>query len=113
TLNPDDQEYLRNWFSEQALCDLDRIASAILTLPVSATVKDLMRLALSNILRSVSWQKDDDLRVRKQVKPDADIDPISEFLEELQRSVKAVLSLRYYQRTAPVGTFDIQEGDAR
>ena len=72
-----------------------------------------MRLALSNIIRSVSWQKGDDLRVRKEVRPDADIDPIGEFLEELQRSAKAILALLYHQQAQPVGTFDIQEGDAR
>ncbi|HXF93552.1 MAG TPA: hypothetical protein VNK46_12400 [Nitrospiraceae bacterium] len=113
TLLPEDQEYLKGWFSEQVLCDLDRIATAILSLPVSVTVRDLMRLSLSNILRSVSWQKDDDLRVRKEVRPDADIDPINEFLEELRRSINAVLSLLYYNQDSSLGTFDIREGDAR
>lgn len=113
TLTPDDQEYLKGWFSEQVLSDLDRIASAILALPVSNTVQNLMRLSLSNIIRSVSWQKDDDLRVRKEVRLEADIDPINEFLEELLRSVKAILSLLYYNRDTAIGTFDIQAGDAR
>ncbi|HSH79786.1 MAG TPA: hypothetical protein VLA19_14775, partial [Herpetosiphonaceae bacterium] len=95
------------------LYDLDLIATAIQALPISTTVRNLMRLSLSNIIRSVSWQKDDDLRVRKEVRPDADIDPINEFLEELQRSVKVVLSFLYHNSPTSLGTFHIQEGDAR
>jgi site-specific DNA-methyltransferase (cytosine-N4-specific) len=72
-----------------------------------------MRLSLSNVLRSVSWQKDADLRVRKEINLDVDIDPISVFLKELHRSAKAVLSLLYYNRHIPIGTFEILEGDAR
>lgn len=113
TLLPEDQTYLRGWFSEQVLYDLDRIASAIHALPVALTVRDLLRLALSNIIRKVSWQKNDDLRVRKELRPEADIDPINEFLEELRRSVKAVLALLYYNRDTPLGTFHLQNGDAR
>jgi DNA modification methylase len=108
-----DQEYLRNWFSEHVLSGLDRIATAINTIPMTPTVRDLMKLSLSNIIRRVSWQKEDDLRVRKKMKDEANIDPVGEFLEELQHSVKGVLSLLYYDQGTPIGTFDIQEGDAR
>ena len=79
-------------------------------MPVSTLVENLMRLALSNIIRSVSWQKGDDLRVRKEVRPDADIDPIGEFLEELQRSAKAILALLYHQQAQPVGAFQHSGG---
>lgn len=112
-LPEDDQSYLRNWFSEQVLNELDRIASVIRVLPTSSTIRDLMRVSLSNIIRSVSWQKDDDLRVRKEIRLDADIDPIREFLEELHRSVKTILSFLYYNQEKSLGTFDIQDGDAR
>jgi DNA modification methylase len=113
TLPVADQTYLKTWFSEQVLKDLDQIASAILTLPHSPEICDLMRVSLSNIIRSVSWQKDDDLRVRKEVRTDVDIDPIREFLEELYRSVKTILALLYYNQDKLAGTFDIQDGDAR
>jgi DNA modification methylase len=112
TLPTEDQSYLSNWFSEQVLADLDRIATTIGSLSFSVAVQDFMRLALSNIIRNVSWQKEDDLRVRKEERPEADIDPISEFLEELQRSAKAVLAILYFNRDMPIGTFDIQEGNA-
>ena len=35
-----------------------------------------MLLSLSNVIRSVSWQKNDDLRVRKELRLDVEIDPI-------------------------------------
>lgn len=106
-----DQEYLSSWFSEQVLQDLDEIARAIQK--TDEQVRDFFRLCLSNILRSVSWQKDDDLRVRKEVRPEAEIDPIREFLEEMGRSVRMVLAFLYHNKGHALGSFEITEGDAR
>lgn len=107
-----DQDYLRAWFSEQVLLDLDRIASTVTAQP-PGPVRDLLWLALSNILRSVSWQKNDDLRIRKEVRLDVEIDPVREFLEELGRSVRAVLALQYQLAGTQIGAFSISEVDAR
>ncbi len=106
-----DQEYLSAWFSEQVLQDLDEVARAIQQ--SDQRVRDFFWLCLSNIIRSVSWQKDDDLRVRKELRPEADIDPIREFLEELGRSVRVVLAFLYHNRETKFGPFNIVEGDAR
>ena len=112
TLTQEDQTYLRGWFSEQVLFDLDQISTLIQRVS-SKPIRDFFRLALSNILRGVSWQKEDDLRVRKEVRLDAEIDPIREFLEEIGRSVRTVLAFLYENRELKVGTFDVQQGDAR
>jgi hypothetical protein len=106
-----DQEYLSAWFSEQVLQDLDEVARAVHQ--TDAQVRDFFRLCLSNILRSVSWQKDEDLRVRKDVRPDAEIDPIREFLEEMGRSVRVVLAFLHHNKGNALGSFEISEGDAR
>ncbi|MBV9761916.1 MAG: hypothetical protein JO340_15245 [Acidobacteriaceae bacterium] len=106
-----DQEYLSAWFSEQVLQDLDEVARAIQQ--SNEQLRDFFWLCLSNIVRSVSWQKDDDLRVRKELRLDAEIDPIREFLEELGRSVRVVLAFLYQNRETSLGSFDIAEGDAR
>jgi site-specific DNA-methyltransferase (cytosine-N4-specific) len=106
-----DQEYLSAWFSDQVLQDLDEVATAIQA--SGDLVRDFFGLCLSNIIRSVSWQKDDDLRVRKELRPDAEIDPIREFLEELGRSVRVVLAFLYHNKETSLGAFDIAEGDAR
>lgn len=107
-----DQQYLSSWFSKHALAELDDISQAIAVVDDPDT-RDLMRIALSNILRSVSWQKDDDLRVRKEIFPDAEIDPKKEFLEELERSTRAVLAFLYQNGSAGKGMFKITQGDAR
>lgn len=106
-----DQEYLSAWFSDQVLQDLDEVSRAIQQADVQ--VRDFFRLCLSNILRNVSWQKDEDLRVRKEVRPEAEIDPIREFLEEMGRSVRMVLAFLHHNKENALGSFEIAEGDAR
>jgi len=111
SLAQEDQEYLSGWFSEQVLQDLDDVARAIQL--SDGRVRDFFWLCLSNIIRSVSWQKDDDLRVRREVRLDAEIDPVREFLEELGRSVRVVLAFLHHNQGTRFGSFDIAEGDAR
>ena len=65
-----DQEYLAGWFSEQVLEDLDEVAQAIQA--SDKQVRDLFWICLSNIIRSVSWQKKDDLRTRKELRLDVE-----------------------------------------
>ena len=66
TLTDTDQAYLQKWFATSVLEELDHIEGAIQkqTHPI---LRDFYKLCLSNILRTVSWQKEDDLRVRKEV----------------------------------------------
>lgn len=106
-----DQNYLSAWFSEQVLRDLDRIA-LVVRKEREPAIHNFFRLAVSNILRSVSWQKLDDLRVRKEVRLDDDIDPVKEFLEGLGRSVRSVLALLYQRGHASTGKFEIVEHSA-
>ncbi len=112
SLPASDQEYLRNWFSNQVIVDLDQIMQVILSVK-NKNIQDFLRIALSNIIRRVSWQKADDLRVRKEVRLDAEIDPVREFLEELGRSVRTVLAFLYQNSNTKIGAFEVSEGDAR
>jgi site-specific DNA-methyltransferase (cytosine-N4-specific) len=107
-----DQQYLRNWFSMQVLEDLDVVATRLSSVQ-DATVRDFMRLALSNIIRTVSWQKSEDLRIRKEIRTDIEIDPIREFLEELGRSVRIVIAFLHQLDDTPICKARIDEGDAR
>lgn len=107
-----DQEYLSTWFSAEVLVGLDDISCAIQELDDEHT-RDFMRVALSNILRRVSWQKDDDLRVRKEIRLDVEIDPKKEFLEEIGRSIRTVLAFLFQSGPVDSSQFDIAEGDAR
>lgn len=107
-----DQDYLERWLAKQALADLDQIVCAV-DLIEQGPIQDLMRLSLSNIIRKVSWQKEDDLRVRKDLRPDTDVDPIREFLDELGGSVRTVLAFLHQINPDKLGSADIREGDAR
>jgi DNA modification methylase len=107
-----DQEYLASWFAPHILTDLDAVAVRVHSIN-DVTCRDLFRLCLSNILRRVSWQKDDDLRVRKEIRPDADIDVIAEFLAELTRTVRTILAFLYEDQPTGLGAVKVIEGDAR
>ena len=107
-----DQEYLASWFAPHVLADLDAIAVRVHAIE-DVTCRDLFRLCLSNILRRVSWQKDDDLRVRKEIRPDADIDAIAEYLTELTRTVRTILAFLYEDQPTGLGAVEVIEGDAR
>ncbi len=107
-----DRTYLAAWFAPHVLDDLDLIARRVHATREPAC-RDLFRLCLSNILRRVSWQKDADLRVRKEVRPDADIDAVAEFLGELGRTVRTVLAFLYEDYGQERGSMQIMEGDAR
>jgi hypothetical protein len=121
SLPKSDREYLSKWFSDQVLHDLDEIVRVFEL--SDARLRDFFWLCLSNIIRSVSWQKQDDLRVRKELRIDAEIDPIREFLEELGRTVRVILAFLHQHRRGvlagskemhdPFGTYEITEGDAR
>ena len=56
-----DRLYLEGWFAIQTLEELDRIEAAVMRLP-KGVLQSFYRVCLSNILRGVSWQKNDDLR---------------------------------------------------
>ncbi|MBI3329746.1 MAG: hypothetical protein HYZ81_23945 [Nitrospinae bacterium] len=107
-----DRVYLASWFSPQVLADLDLIAVRVHATSEPAC-RDLFRLCLSNILRRVSWQKDDDLRVRKEVRPEADVDTIAEFVKEVDRTVRTVLAFLDEESTFEPGPTQIIEGNAR
>lgn len=64
----DDLGYLKRWFDPEAILDLSAVLTNIAKVQ-RPLYRDLFRVCLSNIIRSVSWQKDTDLRVRKEIKP--------------------------------------------
>lgn len=108
-----DQKYVRCWFSDRVLLGLDQIQAIISRIP-NPTIRDFMFLSLSNIIREVSWQKDDDLRVRKEIREDNNrIEPIDRFLAELEHSVRMLLTFLHQNQNVVVGKYDVREGDAR
>ncbi|MXY04302.1 MAG: site-specific DNA-methyltransferase [Gammaproteobacteria bacterium] len=107
-----DQDYLCRWFAPRVLDELDCVQQAIGNLRTSA-LRDYYAVALSNILRGVSWQKDDDLRVRRQMNELPGGAVIERFLKEALRSTKVVGAFIAERGRAGLGTYVMQEGDAR
>lgn len=106
------RKYLASWFNAEVLEELDVIIRRIYDTK-NESIKKLFLLSLSNIIRKVSWQKIDDLRVRKDIRLDIDIDPVAEFIAELKRSFGYVLSFLYENGREDIGKACIMAGDAR
>jgi DNA modification methylase len=107
-----DTEYLAGWFDARILAELEYIRYCVVS-AASGAIRDFFLLSLSNILRRVSWQKEDDLRIRKEVKTADEIDPVREFLEEVGRSVRLLLAFLRQSGSSGLGRFDVREGDSR
>lgn len=108
-----DLEYLSNWFDANALQEIARILQVIDSCNQDV-LKGLFRLCLSNILRSVSWQRDSDLRVRKEVTTYIEGDATTLFIKELNEQVlRLVPYLKIIQQRDRVSCYDIREGDTR
>jgi DNA modification methylase len=107
-----DQAYLARWFHPPILDGLDHIASVIHSLN-TGPARDLAWTALSNVLRRLSLQKEDDLRVRRDAQKRPDLDPIAVFLKETERSARVVLPFLLSEGRTPLGKAHAYEGDAR
>lgn len=84
-LGPDALSYLRNWFPPEALAAVSVALSRTLPAAPRTTVHHLAEVALSSILRAVSLQLPDDLRVRRRPEP-FEPPPVWElFLEAAER----------------------------
>ncbi len=112
SLAAEDQRYLSSWFAEDAINDLDLVIEALNRVK-NEKIRKFFYVSLSNILRKVSWQKIDDLRVRKEVRLDCDVDAVKEFLEELGKSVRLVLAFLYQEGNKNLPRHSISQGDAR
>lgn len=111
TLAPSEVEYLGTWFPDPHLGLLNRIATTIGTSPADAA-GELAWLALSNILRRVSWQRVEDLRVRRRTEVQL-CDVVAEFLRELDQSTRTVTAFLDEGFGLREADYDIREADAR
>ena len=112
TLPNRDQDYLERWFAPPTLHELETIHAAIRRLR-SKVLRDFYLVCLSNILRKVSWQKDDDLRVRRDVRKVANGEVIANFLEQAKRSTRLLAAFLTERGRRVMGRHSILEADAR
>ena len=112
TLAERDQEYLKRWFAPATLDELDIIQAAINSLRPKA-VQDFYRVCLSNLLRGVSWQNDDDLRVRRKVEELPLSEVTRRFLIQAKRSTETVAAFVAERGQGGLGPYAVLEADAR
>ena len=93
--------------------ELEHIEKGISKIPVATTIKSFYRIALSNILRRVSLQKNEDLRIRREEKDVASGEVILLFLEEAARSTQTVAAFLAERGHTKLGAFEVHEADAR
>ena len=111
-LSESDQTYLARWFAPQTLKELDCIEAAIRQLPTK-TLRAFYRVCLSNIVRGVSWQKNDDLRVRRDPTALPVGETLARFLKEAARSTRTVAAFLDGRRHGKIGRYAVREADAR
>ena len=113
SLGDGDQQYLKRWFPQHVIEELDRIAFAIDQLQTNSAIKGLYKVAFSNILRKVSLQKNEDLRVRREEKRLLDGQATSLFVKEADRTTSLVVAFLAERGKSDLGAYSVCEGDAR
>ena len=111
-LPENDRAYLARWFHPHMIGELDQIKAAIHQLS-TGTLQAFYLACLSNILRKVSQQKNDDLRIRRD---DTRMNPgeaIALFLTEASRSTKTVAAFLTERGKKRLGRHRVLEADAR
>ena len=68
---------------------------------------------MSNILRGVSWQKNDDLRVRRELTDIGAGETIARFLQEAMRATRTVTAFLVERGRSGMGSYKVREADAR
>jgi site-specific DNA-methyltransferase (cytosine-N4-specific) len=108
----DDLYYLKRWFEPEAIFDLSAVLADIKRIQ-KPLYQDFFRVCLSNIVRSVSWQKDADLRVRKQIRPYEPGTAIVRFKEEALEQLDRIYPyLCVLPRPNGRPSLTIRQGDA-
>ena len=112
SLADQDRDYIQRWFSPRILNELHRIESAISGLPTKP-LRNFYWICLSNILRAVSWQKTEDLRIRREESEPSMGETIDIFLDTAGRSTRTVLAFLLERGRKRIGTHKVHEADAR
>ena len=108
-----DIEYLLRWFDPKALSEIAMIRSVISQVEVP-DIKAMAEIVLSNILRSVSWQKNSSLRTLKKVQMYTEGSALQAFIEELRsQREKMCLYLSLIQNAQQLPRHEVIVGDTR
>ena len=112
SLSPLSQSYLRRWFPFDIFKELCWMACEIQKLD-GKTLSSFFMLLLSNIIRTVSYQKDDDLRVRRDEDSASEGSAIELYLRESGKIVRSIVKFLRTEGFKLLGRSRLLEGDAR
>ena len=108
-----DIEYLLRWFDPKALSEIAMIRAVISQVEVP-DIKAMAEIVLSNILRSVSWQKNSSLRTLKEVQMYTEGSALQAFIEEIRsQRGKMCLYLSLIQDAQQLPRHKVIVGDTR
>lgn len=111
TWNENDQIYLHRWFANSTLKEISALLKKIDTIQNEYTRKFTF-VCLSDIIRTISFQKNDDLRVRKEIRPSKSGECNELFRNKVKSSLK---SIRYLNSIDPEHNMEyhVEVGDAK
>ena len=112
SLPPADQRYLEKWFQQSVLAELEAIVAAVEGTP-HAVCREFFWLCLSDTLRSVSWQKLDDLRIRRAFREVETGQALRDFHRRVEGNVKQLASFLLQEQMEQFPPYEVREGDAR
>jgi hypothetical protein len=111
TVEEDDEAYLRHWFPEAVLAALWE--GLRICREAADPVADVAQLCISNIVRQVSWQLPEDLRVRRR--PDTWVPPaVSDLLSDALKKARLALGeVANASALPPTSTASVHLGSSR
>ena len=108
-----DLEYLLRWFDPKALSEIAMMLTVIYQIE-TPNVKAMAEMVLSNILRSVSWQKNSSLRTQKEVQTYTEGSALQTFIKEVKsQREKMCLYLPLIQNAQQLPQHEVIVGDTR
>ena len=108
-----DLEYLLRWFDPKALNEIAMIRTAISQVEIP-DIKAMAEIVLSNILRSVSWQKNSSLRTQREIQTYTQGNALQAFIEEVKyQREKMCPYLSLIQNTQQFPHHEVIVGDTR
>lgn len=107
-----DLKYLRLWFDPNAIQDFGYVVTALDAIQ-NDLYKDFYKVCLSNIIRSNSYQKETDLRVRKEIKPYTKGQVIHQLKSEILAQLEKIYPYLFVlPAKVPKPKFQIRSGNA-
>jgi site-specific DNA-methyltransferase (cytosine-N4-specific) len=101
-LSPEAQSYLQSWFPDETLAAVAVVLSTTLPATPRTSVHHLAEVALSSILRAVSLQLPDDLRVRRRPEPFEPPPAWELFLEAADKIETGLMEMEEWPRMGAV-----------